>query len=271
MNRVAVVTGAAIGIGKAIACRLSEVGYHVIAVDQNENGLKSLCQDLVSMDLSCEIAIGDITDNSTLVNASQRCFSRNPSHWVLVNNASNRRKSGLLSESIDSWSTQLDLMLSAPFHWAREFIANSIPRKNSGSICNISSVAARLATGESPAYHAAKGGLEALTRYLAVHGGLLGANVNVNAVSPGLVLKEGTRSDQSQESQLLWEKFAHVYQPGSEITRESQIAKLVCFVVDESNKAMNGTIIPVDGGATFQDQFFVAARVRNLLDDLSES
>ncbi len=270
MKRVAVVTGAAIGIGLAVANNLANAGYHIVAVDVDTERLDETHAKRVKLGLSGEIIAGNLTDSGTYVQAAESCFNLKPNHWVLVNNASNRKKNDLLSETRESWSEQVEVMLSVPFYWSQNFLEYSLSHDSSGSICNISSVAARLTTGESPAYHAAKAGLEALTRYMAVHIGLLGANIRVNSVAPGLVIKEWNAIRRDPQEEASWKKLCDSYQPGTEFTTESDLANVIRWLVDKDNRSINGIVIPVENGATVQDQFFVASRVSDRLKDKYE-
>jgi NAD(P)-dependent dehydrogenase (short-subunit alcohol dehydrogenase family) len=184
-NRVAVVTGAARGIGRRVALTLAERGYAVAANDLEapEETLEELERagaDTLSLP-------GDVSDEETvleMVRATMDSFGRMD---VLVNNAGVSLISPAEETALSDWQRVLDVNLTGPFLMCREF-GKEMLRQGSGSIVNVSSVAGLLGVADRAAYNASKHGLIGLTRTLAAEWG--GRGVRVNAVCPGWVKTE---------------------------------------------------------------------------------
>ena len=184
-NRVAVVTGAARGIGRRVALTLAGRGYAVAANDLDSpketiDELKRAGADTLSLP-------GDVSDEGAvrgMVAAVMEEFGRVD---VLVNNAGVSLISPAEETALSDWRRLLEVNLTGPFLMSREF-GKVMLRQNSGSIVNVSSVAGLLGVADRAAYNASKHGLVGLTRTLAAEWG--GRGVRVNAVCPGWVKTE---------------------------------------------------------------------------------
>jgi len=184
-NRVAVVTGAARGIGRRVALTLAGRGYAVAAndLDAPEETLEEL-KRAGAHTLSLP---GDVSDEGAvrgMVAAVMEEFGRVD---VLVNNAGVSLISPAEETALSDWRRLLEVNLTGPFLMSREF-GKVMLRQNSGSIVNVSSVAGLLGVADRAAYNASKHGLVGLTRTLAAEWG--GRGVRVNAVCPGWVKTE---------------------------------------------------------------------------------
>lgn len=227
MNRVAVVTGAARGIGAAICDELEAAGWQVVAVDRDA----SPREGAMLLDLADPHAIATGLGGLRPVHA-------------LVNNAARQLSKPLLETTAEEWDAVLAVNLRAPFLCIRALAAQLVATQ--GSVVNVSSVHAGATSESVAAYAASKGGLNALTRAAALE--LSPRGVRVNAVMPGAIetraLSEGfARWPDGERSLIQRTPLGRVGQPG-------EIAKAVAFLLDsERSGFMTGQCMVIDGGA----------------------
>src|SRR5579862_7446971 len=171
-----VITGAARGIGTAIATRFAQEGYRVIGVDRDGDQLKAVMTELPG----AEAVVGDVTDEAVMEEACERGAA--DGLRALVANAGIARPGRSVDYPLEDWNQLLAVDLTAAFLGARS-ACRRMPE--GGSIVMISSVNGHLGFGGRAAYCAAKAGVQGLVRSLAVEWAPLG--VRVNAVSPGTI------------------------------------------------------------------------------------
>ncbi len=187
---VAVVTGAARGIGRVVALTLAERGYAVAANDlvPPDATLEEL-RDAGATALSLP---GDVSDEASVRGMVRAVVDELGRVDVLVNNAGISLIEPAEETSLEDWRCVLEVNLTGPFLTCREF-GGEMFRRGSGSIVNVASVAGLLGIADRAAYNASKHGLIGLTRTLAAEWG--GRGVRVNAVCPGWVKTEMDSSD----------------------------------------------------------------------------
>ncbi|MEU2618181.1 SDR family oxidoreductase [Streptomyces sp. NPDC007157] len=242
-ERVAVVTGAGQGIGRAIAVALADRGVRVVVTDRNtETGTavaKEVGGDFLPLDVSDPRAVAEAADEVV------RRFDRVD---VLVNNAGIAHEDAALDVSDDVWNRILGVDLTGTFVACREFGRHFVSRR-SGSIVNISSIAAFI--GSNPEYHVAydvaKAGVAQLARSLAVEWAPYG--VRVNAVAPGRtrtpILDTVGMDDPLRMTQWIGQI------PMGRLLEAEEIATAVAFVALDAT-AMTGQTLLVDGGQIAQ-------------------
>lgn len=243
MGKVALVTGAAQGIGKRTAQILAERGFDLVL-----NDLRSPAETIASLVGKVEVleALTDVSDEAQVLRMVAQVRERFGRLDVLVNNA------GISfikpAEQIESaeWRRVLEVNLFGPFLLCREF-GKMMLAQGQGSIVNIASVAGLLGIADRAAYNASKHGLIGLTRTLAAEWG--GRGVRVNAVCPGWVKTEmdakdlgsGAYTDVDIENRVPMGRFA----------RPDDIAQAVAFLADHAQSSfVNGHCLSVDGGWT---------------------
>ena len=243
-ERVAIVTGAAQGIGKRTAELLAERGYALALSD-----LRSPAKTLrVVKDLGSEAIefLGDISDESVISNFAAAVRDRWGRADVLVNNAGISMIAPAESLSAADYRRVLEVNLVAPFLLAKAFGAMMLAQR-CGSIVNVSSVAGLLAVADRAAYNASKHGLIGLTRTLAAEWG--GRGVRVNAVCPGWVKTEMDVADQAGGSYTDADIEGRV--PMARFASSDDIAKAIAFLADPQESGfVNGHALAVDGGWT---------------------
>jgi NAD(P)-dependent dehydrogenase (short-subunit alcohol dehydrogenase family) len=237
-KRVAVITGAAQGIGKASAELLDAQGWALVLLD---------LQPIETKRYGSAVAFsGNITDESfvDLVRTSMmEAFGRVD---ALVNNAGVSMIESALTTPTDVYRNVLEVNLVAPFILAKAFGAEMV-RAGSGSIVNVASVAGMQGVADRSAYNASKHGLIGLMRTLAVEWGAKG--VRVNAVSPGWVKTEMDHKDQAGGTYTDQDITDHV--PMGRFASPLDIAQAIVWLCDgERSGFVNGVVLPVDGGWT---------------------
>lgn len=237
-KRVAVVTGAARGIGKATAELLNAEGWALVLID------------LQPLDVSgFESAVahsGDITDESFVESVRAAAMSTFGRVDALVNNAGISNIEAALTTSAATYRRVLEVNLVAPFILAKAF-GGEMLRGGTGSIVNVASVAGMQGIADRSAYNASKHGLIGLMRTLAVEWG--GKGVRVNAVSPGWVKTEMDHKDQAGGTYTDRDIVEHV--PMGRFAKPEDIAQAVAWLCDGNRSGfVNGVVLPVDGGWT---------------------
>jgi NAD(P)-dependent dehydrogenase (short-subunit alcohol dehydrogenase family) len=243
-NRVAIVTGAAQGIGKRTAELLAERGYSLALSD-----LRSPSDTVRAVSAhGAEVIefLGDIADEGVVSRFAAAVQDRWGRADVLVNNAGISMIAPAEGLSAADYRRVLEVNLVAPFLLAKAFGAIMLSQ-GSGSIINVSSVAGLVGVSDRAAYNASKHGLIGLTRTLAAEWG--GRGLRVNAVCPGWVKTEMDLADQAGGSYTDADITNRV--PMGRFASPDDIAKAIAFLADPQESAfVNGHALAVDGGWT---------------------
>ena len=238
MVKVAVITGAAQGIGKQAATVLNDLGWSLALID-----LQSVDAEKYTNALSF---VGDITDESFVNTTASATFAKFNRVDALINNAGISNIAPALNTTAEKYRQVLEVNLVAPFILAKAF-GKIMLDAGSGSIVNVASVAGLQGVADRSAYNASKHGLIGLTRTLAVEWGARG--VRVNAVCPGWVKTEMDHKDQAGGSYTDQDITEHV--PMGRFASPQDIAKAIAWLCDGSQSGfVNGIALPVDGGWT---------------------
>ncbi len=242
-GQVAVVTGAARGIGRASAVALGRRGFAVALVDQLEDRLEEATAAVRAEGVEALPLVGDVADFSHVhVLARQLSESLGPVD-VLVNNAGISQPKGLLEISEAEWDLTIAVNLKGAFSWCKA-VAPSMLARRTGRIVNISSVSAHTGAGFGAvskfAYCAAKAGLLGLTRGLAKE---LAPHVTVNAICPGAVLTDLTARMIEANREAILRTI-----PLQRIGTPEDIAEVVAFLATVTPNFLTGEVVDVDGG-----------------------
>lgn len=236
-NKIAIVTGAAKGIGKAIVERLISENYFVIAVD-----VDTINGELLENEFGAENILFEMVDicNEKLCKKVFQKIKKNYTHLdVLVNNAGIIRDNQIWNMPVEDFDSVLSVNLKGTWLMCRE-AAILMKEQNQGRIINIASRAWLGNKGQSN-YAASKAGVISLTRVLALELGKY--NVYVNAVAPGLI---DTPLTQKLDTAVL-NKLIEA-QPTKKMGAPSDVANVVAFLASENTRFITGQTIYVDGG-----------------------
>ena len=239
-GRVALVTGAAGGIGRATALRLAAEGASVFAVDVKE---AELTQTRAMADgMVMQVMQADVADRT----APQRIVAGALAAWgrldILVNNAGIGGRGGSAADAGDAeWDTVVDVNLSSVFRMSRAALPH-LPRPG-GRIVNLSSVFGLVGFADGAAYAAAKGAVAQLTRQMATDFSHLG--INVNAIAPGVIDTPMTHRNIRENA---WYRTAMIDTTPMGVGQPEDIAGVVAFLCSEDARYVAGQVIAVDGG-----------------------
>jgi pyridoxal 4-dehydrogenase len=239
-DRVAIVTGAAQGIGRAIAEKLSDEGASVAVADVNEDGAEATTEGLSGDGLGVRADVSKPEDVRAMVDATVERFGRVD---VLVNNAAIVPFIPWDQVDLDHWRTIMSVNLDGPF-LAIKAVEKPMREAGYGRIVNIASNTVVAGTPNMAAYVAAKGGIVGMTRAFATELGPHG--ITVNAVAPGLTETEGVKASPHNEAFGFVEQLQAL--PGKGQPR--QIAPAVAFLASEEAEWVTGAMLVVDGGHT---------------------
>ncbi|MCC3768241.1 3-hydroxybutyrate dehydrogenase [Streptomyces sp. UNOC14_S4] len=246
-GRVALVTGAASGIGAACALRLAAAGAQVRALDRDAAGLAALHDRARGLPGSVEAVVLDLTD----LDAAERTAAGTD---ILVNNAGMQLVRPIEDFPPDAFRTVLTVMLEAPFRLLRGALPHMYAQ-GWGRVVNISSVHGLRASAYKSAYVTAKHGLEGLSKVAALEGAPHG--VTSNCVSPGYVrtpLVERQLADQAAAHGVPEERvLSEILLADSALKRliePDEVAEAVAYLCGPYTSSVTGTTLTMDGGWT---------------------
>jgi len=245
---IALVTGGSRGIGRAICEALARHGWHVIAVARDEGALAATAQAIAAAGGRCDHIVCDARDREAIDRCVAEAERRHGRIDLLVNNAGGGTSGRPLAadEMPDAeWVDMLDLNLTSVYRFCRAAIPGMKARR-SGSIVNMASVAAHVASNLSnAAYTAAKTGMVGLSRHLAKELGPFG--IRVNTLAPGIVASERVATKYATYSEA--EQAGILGRiPLGRIGRVDEIASVVVFLASEGASYIHGALIDVTGG-----------------------
>jgi NAD(P)-dependent dehydrogenase (short-subunit alcohol dehydrogenase family) len=241
-ERVAVVTGAARGLGRVIASTLAREGYTLVLADVSD--CAATAAEVAALGAEVWPSRTDVSaegDVRALASGVQERFGRAD---VLVNNAGVSLLVPAEETTADAWRRVLDINLTGAFLLCREF-GTQMLAAGSGAVVNVASIAGLRGVSHRVAYNASKHGLVGLTYTLAAEWG--GRGVRVNAVCPGWIKTEMDAEDQASGGYTDADIVNQV--PMARFAAPEDIAAAVAFLADSTRSAfVNGVALPVDGG-----------------------
>ena len=236
-KKVALVTGASRGIGKACAIELAKAGYDVaVSYAGNEEAANKTVGELKDLGVKAKAYKFDVSDKEACAKAVEEVLADFGKLDVLVNNAGITRDGLFMRMSAENWEAVINTNLSSAFYMTSPAIKTMI-KQRSGCIINMSSIVGVMGNAGQANYSAAKAGLIGFTKSLAKELG--SRNIRVNAIAPGFIQTDMTKD-------LDTEKIAeHI--PLKRLGQPEDIAKAVRFLAEDA-PYITGQVIGVDGG-----------------------
>jgi len=241
-NRIALVTGAATGLGAAIAIALAEAGADV-ACHGNTRSPEATCKSITDIGRAAFAVTGDLSQPQTANELFKKTVARFGRIDILINNAGTIRRSPAVDYSDDDWATVIEVNLSSVFRLSRLAGKQMIENERGGKIVNIASLLSFQGGITVPAYAASKGGVAQLTKALANEWAK--HKVNVNAIAPGYMRTTNTaalQADETRNRQIL-ERI-----PAGRWGEPEDVAGAAVFLSSSASDYIHGHILTVDGG-----------------------
>lgn len=243
-NRIALVTGAAHGIGRAIALHLSAQGAAVAVIDLDGPGAQTTAKLIESAGGRAWAYGADITDMPAVEAAIAEAEAAVGPIDILVNNAAYTVAGDLEHITLDTWHREVDVNVNGTYHCLRALLPR-MQARGKGVVVNIASVNGVRYFG-NPAYSAAKAALINLTQSVASEYGRYG--IRCNAVLPGSVRTDNiTWTIRQERDPDVFKKLARWY-PLGRVAEPEDVAKAVSFLSSDEASYITGVALPVDGG-----------------------
>jgi len=252
-ERVAVVTGSSKGIGKAIAMEFAKSGYSIVMNARDERELSEAAneikENLGANGAGVTCLAGDVSQESVCSSLIEHAIDIFGRIDVLVNNAGIGGAQKTVQElTSDDWDDGIDVNLKGTFFCTREALKRMTKNELNGSahsIINISSVHESIPEPQSVPYSASKGGMEMLTKTVALE--VADKGIRVNGIAPGAIATDMNK-DILEDQQKMEDEEQRI--PMHRIGQPQEIAKVAVFLASNDASYMTGTTVYVDGGLT---------------------
>lgn len=239
-GKTAIVTGAARGIGKAIATALAGEGADLALCDLEEEWLAETAESVRGKGRKAECFAVDVSDGDSVAAAAGDIAESMGAVDILVNNAGITKDAFLMRMSEEQWDAVLDVNLKGAFLFTKA-VAKPMMKKRQGCIVNVASIIGLIGNAGQCNYAASKAGVVALTKSAARE--LAGRNIRVNAVAPGYIetrMTEGLADD-------IKDKMLEAI-PMKRFGTADDVAEAVVFLAGEGSSYMTGQVLTVSGG-----------------------
>ena len=240
VGKVAIVTGAAQGIGQVIATYLARDGADVVVMDLAEDRCQESVQAVEKMGRRAKALAVNVADWDSVKSASDQVVKEFGHIDILVNNAGITRDGLLMRMKEEDWNLVLQVNLTGTFHCTKACIS-SMSKQRSGRVINIASIVGAIGNVGQANYSASKAAVIGLTKTVARE--YAGRSVTVNAVAPGFIDTAMTQGLSQDVKETLMSQI-----PLKRLGVPGDVAEAVCFLASDSASYMTGQVLHVNGG-----------------------
>lgn len=249
-QRIALITGAGGGIGRAIAREFAQEGAVAAVLDRNAAGVETVCGEITAAGGVARGFAADVTDYERMRAVRDALIAEFGRLDILVNNAAiSAEDADLLESTLEDWRRVLQVNLEAVYRLS-QLVAEQMVRQKSGRIVQISSIQAFMSSGRKGSYNAAKAGVVGLTHSMAVE--LAPHGILVNAIAPGFIqtpmsiLPSGVNETETEEFRRYYLETGRI--PLRRAGQPHDIAGAALFLASDDCRYLTGQLIVVDGG-----------------------
>lgn len=248
-GRTAIVTGAAMGIGKAIALAFADAGANVVVADVNEAVGSETVAELKGKGVDSIFCKTDVRDRASIEQTVQATLDRFGKIDILMNNAGIGRPGSAVDMSEKDWQDVIDINLTGVFHMS-QIVGKVMIKQGFGNIVNTASMSAFIANfqAEQINYYASKAGVVMLTKALAAEWAPYG--IRVNAIAPGVTLTDQTNWLFKDPSRAEYVKKIMEWTPLGRPANPSELVGACVYLASDASSYTTGHVIVIDGGHT---------------------
>ena len=240
-DKVAIISGASRGIGRAIALELAREGCHIsFSFRKNESEARKLEDEIAKLSQKAKAFCVDIKDYAAVANWVNQTKEHFPGLDIVVNNAGIIKDKALIFMEKEDWQEVIDTNLTGVYNLTRSAITGFLKQK-SGNIINISSVSGIIGLPRQTNYSASKAGMIGFTKALAKE--VAPYNIRVNAIAAGFI-----ETDMTKELKETFKNQMLTQIPLSRFGKAEEVAKAVKFLAGEESNYITGQVIVIDGG-----------------------
>lgn len=244
-GKVAIVTGATSGIGRATALRFAAAGAAIAAVGRNDHALAEISVEIKKLGAEALTIQADLSADSAAADVVTRTVERFGGIDILVNAAGHIAAGTIETTALEAWDKMIDINLRSVFRLMQQATPRLIDRK--GSVVNVSSVTGLRSFPGVLAYCVSKAGLDQLTRCAALE--LAAKGVRINAVNPGVVVTEiHKRGGMDEEQYAAFLEHSKGTHPMGRVGETREIAELIFFLASDRAAWITGATYSIDGG-----------------------
>jgi NAD(P)-dependent dehydrogenase (short-subunit alcohol dehydrogenase family) len=241
-GKLALITGASKGLGRAMALALSQAGAATALVSRDREKLDGVHQEIENVGGKAQVFVADVRDETSIAKLEAEIREKLGKVQILINNAGINIRKNLIDFSLEEWRSVVDTNLTSAFLMCRAFVPH-MRGTGYGRILNLSSIMGHVSLPQRSAYSASKAALLGLTRALALE--LATEGITVNGISPGPF---GTEMNTSlmQNPETNAQFLASI--PAGKWGKPEDIGSLACYLCSEAAEFITGTDILIDGG-----------------------
>ncbi|MCP5160486.1 MAG: 3-oxoacyl-ACP reductase FabG [Hahellaceae bacterium] len=239
-RKVAIVTGASRGIGRAIAKALASMEFTVIGTATTEEGASSISHYFAKWGLNGDGIVMDVSSPASVEEGIKQVASAYGVPLVLVNNAGITQDNLLLRMKDAEWDSVINTNLSSVYRTSKA-VLRGMTKERWGRIINVSSVVASMGNAGQANYAAAKAGIEGFTRALAKE--VSGRNITINTVAPGFIETDMTKDLPENSRNAMLSMI-----PAQRLGQPEEVAAVVAFLASDAASYITGETIHVNGG-----------------------